>query len=260
MHISLYAFSQRGTGKVHNEDAVLLDCNVDQGHVREHAVVDAAQPRHFAIADGVAISTQPHIASRRLLELLQMRLAAAPAHASMSTLLHQVQRDYVALSVSPQFEGMASTLVGVRLVGNIATVFNVGDSRAYVFNGDAQSAHAGLLTRDHSVLNDMIDEGEIAPEQAHDAASFLRGLTSQFVADTECDEFKVNVVTHTLLPDEILVLCSDGLNEVLSDAKIAELLVTDHSVEGLLNACKVSRRFGGTDDFSVIVLSKKPSD
>jgi serine/threonine protein phosphatase PrpC len=83
----------------------------------------------------------------------------------------------------------------------------------------------------------------------------MRGLTSQFIADPECDEFNVSVVSHQWQPGERRLLCSDGLNEVLNDTEIAKLLVGD-SVEDLTNACKASRRAGGTDDFSVIVLSR----
>ena len=260
MKISISSFSHRGTGKSHNEDATLLNGKVHQGRVREHGEVDTTWPCYVAIADGVSISTNPRMASRRLLELLRSRLASAPVTASMSTLLHQVQQDYVALAADPILEGMASTLVGVRMIGNAATIFNVGDSRTYLLTADSQGAHIRLLTRDHSALNDMIDEGEITQEQSENAASFLRGLTSQFMVDPGCDEFKVNVFTHTLQPGERLVLCSDGLNEVLSDAQIAALLGQDHSVDGLLNACKASRRAGGTDDFSVIVLTAAPSE
>lgn len=46
------AFSQRGRGKLHNEDAVSLDDQVYQGNIRGHRVVDTSQPRYFAIADG----------------------------------------------------------------------------------------------------------------------------------------------------------------------------------------------------------------
>jgi len=130
MRIAFSSFSQRGTGKAHNEDAVLLDGQVHQGRVRERGEVDSSQPRYFAVADGVAIGTLPRAASRRLLELLQTRLNTAPANASLSALLHLVQQDYVALSANTALYGMASTLVGVRLIGNAATIFNVGDSRA----------------------------------------------------------------------------------------------------------------------------------
>lgn len=100
----------------------------------------------------------------------------------------------------------------------------------------------------------MLRAGEITPEQAGNAASILRGLTCQFIVDSEFNEFNVNIVSHALQPSERLMLCSDGLNEVLSDAEIGALLL-GHSDEDLLNACKASRRAGGRDDFSVIVLT-----
>ncbi len=64
------ALSQRGRGKAHNEDALLLNGQVHQGSVREHGAVDVSQPRYFAIADGVAIGTLPRAASSCLLEIL----------------------------------------------------------------------------------------------------------------------------------------------------------------------------------------------
>lgn len=165
-----------------------------------------------------------------------------------------MQHDYVALSeTNAQLSGMASTLVGVRLIGNTTTLFNVGDSRAYLLTGGAAEPDARLLSRDHSFLNELIDDGEITQAQSTDAASFMRGLTAQFIAEAAFDEFKVNIVTHVLQPGERLLLCSDGLNEVLIDTQIANLMVS-HGEEDLLNACKASRRAGGTDDFSVIVL------
>lgn len=254
MQVVFNSCSQRGTGKTNNEDAILLAGQVHQGRVRECGTVDTARPRYFAVADGVSNGALPRTASRRLLDLLQNRLTTAEATASLTALLRQVQQDYVALSVvNAQLSGMASTPVGVRLVGNAATIFNVGDSRAYLLRGGAAEPDARLLSRDHSFLNELIDDGEITQAQSNDAASFMRGLTAQFITDAEFDEFKVNIVTHVLQPGERLVLCSDGLNELLSDTQIANLMV-NHGEDDLLNACKASRRAGGTDDFSVIVL------
>ncbi len=250
MKLSFRCFSQRGVGKAHNEDAVLLNGKVHQGSVREHGIADTAQPRYFAVADGVSAGTHPRTASKRLLELLKPCLAVASASAVLAPILAHVQRDYAALAADPAFHGMASTLVGVRLFGNVATIFNVGDSRAYLL-ADGQ---ARLLSRDHSLLSDMIDDGDITPAQAANAASFMRGLTSQFIADAEFEEFKVNIAIHALQPGQRLLLCSDGLNEALNDAEIATLLAGGAD-DALLNACKASRRAGGTDDFSAIVLA-----
>lgn len=244
------AFSQRGSGKLHNEDAVLLDDQVYQGSIREHGAVDTSQPRYFAIADGVAIGTLPRLASRRLLEILRDHLASASAKESLSSLLHQVQQDYVALSDNPKFYGMASTLVGVRLLENTVSIFNVGDSRAYLL----ADGRADLLSRDHSLLNDLMDDGEITEEQTKDVASILQGLTCQFIADAECDDFRVNIITHALQPGERILLCSDGLNEALDDAQVAALFANESEAD-LVNVFKAARRAGGSDDFSLIVLT-----
>ena len=58
----------------------------------------------------------------------------------------------------------------------------------------------------------MIDDGDITLAQSENAASFLRCLSSQFIADADCDDFRVNIFTHTWQAGERLLLCSDGLN------------------------------------------------
>ncbi len=190
------------------------------------------------------------MASRRLLEILRDHLASASATESLSPLLHQVQQDSVALSENARFHGMASTLVGVRLFGNTAIIFNVGDSRAYLL----ANGRADLLSRDHSLLNDLIDDGEITAEQTKNAASILQGLTCQFIADAECDDLRINIATHELQPGERILLCSDGLNEALDDAQIASLFSNQNEAD-LVNVFKAARRAGGSDDFSVILLT-----
>ena len=96
--IAFNAFSQRGTGKANNQDAILLAGQVHQGRVHQRGAIDTSQPRYFAVADCVSIGTLPRTASRRLLELLQNRLATADATASLAALMRQVQHDNVALS------------------------------------------------------------------------------------------------------------------------------------------------------------------
>lgn len=251
--ISVSCFSKRGLGKPLNEDAVLLPGRVHLGTPRVHGRLDLSQPRYFAIADGVSSGAAPRKASFRLLRLFNSMLDEVQENASTIELLHRLQKEFATLGNEPEYFGMASTLVGARLVGHTATIFNVGDSRAYLLTDGANGCQAKLLSRDHNVLNDMLDDGYITPEQAKNAASIYRGLTSQFTADPAYDELKVNVVTHTLQQGERLLLCSDGLNEVLSDAEIAELFA-ENSGKALTKAYMASRRAGGRDDFSVIVI------
>lgn len=233
---------------------MLLDGRVHQGSVRVHGAVADDRVQYFAVADGVATGTHPREASRRLLELLWSRLALAAPDAHLVPVLRQVQADYVRLGRSPRLRGMASTLVGCRIVGLVVTVFNVGDARAYRLTGD----QAVLLSRDHSVLNDLVEDGELSADQASDAASFMRGLTSQFAVETDADpdDFQVKISSLTWQPHERLLLCSDGLNEVLSDKQIANGLASGTEATKLLDLCKQARRAGGTDDFSVAVLGR----
>lgn len=262
-HVFVRCFSKRGIAKARSEDSIMLPGLIQHGTVREYGRLDLSEPRYFAIADGVSSSAAPRMASSRLLSRLHMLAHEAQANTSISELLQHLQKKFAALGDTPENFGMASTLVGARLVGNTATIFNVGDSRAYLLTNieddRANGCQAKLLTRDHSVLSDMLDDGDITLEQAENAASIYRGLTSQFIADPAYDELHVNVVTHTLQQGERLLLCSDGLNEVLSDTKIAELF-TENSGKALIKAYMASRRAGGRDDFSVIVIEVVNAD
>lgn len=80
------AFSQRGKGKLHNEDAFLFSHRVYQGSVRESGVLSGDDPQWFAIADGVSVSLQPRKASRTLLEMLETRLKGEPEAPLKNTL------------------------------------------------------------------------------------------------------------------------------------------------------------------------------
>ena len=188
-HVFVRCFSKRGIAKVRSEDSIMLPGLIQHGTVREYGRLDLSEPRYFAIADGVSSSAAPRMASSRLLSRLHMLAHEAQANTSISELLQHLQKKFAALGDTPENFGMTSTLVGARLVGNTATIFNVGDSRAYLLTKSqddrANGCQAKLLSRDHN-------------------------LTSQFIADPAYDELRINIVTHTLQQGERLLLCSNG--------------------------------------------------
>jgi serine/threonine protein phosphatase PrpC len=243
------AFSQRGRGKLHNEDALLVAGHVKQGSVREEGLVDASIPVLFAVADGVAISNRPRTASRILLDMLSNRFAKE--NKQVEHMLHALQVDFMELGAKdPKYFGMATTLAGVRIERTDVTVFNVGDSRVYVLDKDG-GIHQ--LTRDQTLLQDMLDNGEITAEEASHAASIYQGLTGQFIADSSFDEFRFNITHHTLQAGEKLLLASDGLYEALTDDEVA-MLIGNGSSQCLQDTFTASRKHGGTDDFSLICI------
>ncbi len=254
LHLACRCLSQRGVGKITNEDSIMYPDIVQQGYIREFGTIDLSKPRCFAIADGVTSNSKSGFASMHLLSMLNQHMNSADKQTSYQRMLCDIQKEYARLGAHrSNYYGMASTLVGVTFDGNKATIFNVGDSRAYLLTMGAKGCQAQLLTRDHNQLNDMLEAGEITPEQALSAASIYRGLTSQFIADTEFDEFRSNIVTLELQSGERLLLCSDGLTESLDDAELAAIFF-GNSDDDLMNAFKAARRAGGRDDFSAMVL------
>ena len=110
------------------------------------------------------------------------------------------------------FAGMGTTLAAVLIRGMDATLVNVGDSRIYCVDPDDIT----LLTKDHSLVQMMVDRGELTPEQArsYPGKNFItRAVGTEPVVD--CDLFH-----HKLERGDCLLLCSDGLSNMMDDQEI----------------------------------------
>ena len=111
-----------------------------------------------------------------------------------------------------EFSGMGTTLTAVLIKGKNATVVNVGDSRVYAVDAGGISQ----LTRDHSLVQMMVERGELSQEMAksYPGKNFItRAIGTEPIVD--CD------ISHLeLSKGEFLVLCSDGLSNVLDDQEI----------------------------------------
>ena len=111
-----------------------------------------------------------------------------------------------------EFDGMGTTLVAVLIQGKEAVLVNVGDSRAYIVSLDG----IRCLTKDHSLVQMMVDRGELTPERArtYPGKNFItRAIGTEPVVD--CDLFHRNVDRG-----DYLLLCSDGLSNMMDDQEI----------------------------------------
>ncbi len=111
-----------------------------------------------------------------------------------------------------EFDGMGTTLVAVLIQGKEAVLVNVGDSRAYIVSPDG----IRRLTKDHSLVQMMVDRGELTPERArtYPGKNFItRAIGTEPVVD--CDLFHRNVDRG-----DYLLLCSDGLSNMMDDQEI----------------------------------------
>ena len=147
----------------------------------------------------------------------------------------------------PECEGMGTTLVAAVVRGRSAILANVGDSRAYLMSREGIQR----LTRDHSIVEDLVYNGTLSREQArrHPEKNVItRAIGTEEVC--ECDIYR-----RELREGEILLLCSDGLSNMVEEQ---ELLY-----EGCLNpdregACRrlidLANARGGRDNITVVIL------
>lgn len=111
-----------------------------------------------------------------------------------------------------EFTGMGTTLVAALIKGKLVTVVNVGDSRAYSFNSDG----IRRLTVDHSLVQMMIERGELTPERARTYPGknlITRAIGTESMV--ECDLYHLEVERG-----DSLLLCSDGLSNMMDDQEI----------------------------------------
>ena len=151
---------------------------------------------------------------------------------------------------NPDLEGMGTTLTMVQLEpGGVARFGHVGDSRAYIFT-DGQMEQ---VTEDHTVAAEYVAIGQITAEEANDhpqshMLTRCLGLT-RFV---NVDEIAVD-----LEPGDRILLCSDGLNSMLTDDQIAAGLAIESPDEAAWKLIDDANKAGGNDNITVIVVDVK---
>ncbi|MBV8666545.1 MAG: Stp1/IreP family PP2C-type Ser/Thr phosphatase [Burkholderiaceae bacterium] len=148
----------------------------------------------------------------------------------------------------PRYRGMGTTLVAAIFHADRVTVAHVGDSRAYRLRRGTLTQ----ITRDHSVLQEQIDAGLIEAEQAR--FSPHRNLVTKAMGIDY--EVQAEIHDHQTEPDDLYLLCTDGLSDMLSTKEIAQIL---HGTSSNLDAaCDAliarANENGGKDNTSVILV------
>jgi len=156
-------------------------------------------------------------------------------------------------SKNPESSGMGTTAVCALVKGNDVHLANVGDSRAYVISND----EIRRVTKDHSYVQALIDEGKITEEEAREHPQ--KNVITKAVGIMESVE--PDTMKLTLDNDESLLLCCDGVIAHLPDEDIHKIICDADDPQ---NACQqivdLANERGGTDNISLIILSPKNED
>ncbi len=207
--------SDFGKIRTNNEDAMGSFIPTSRRLARTHGYL-------FAVADGVGGMDLGEVASATAIKVLTEEFAKAPAGSMLTSLLPRlVEQANTAVhdcTLSPEYRGhkMATTIVSCALRYDQAIVSHVGDSRCYlVRNGEAKQ-----VTQDHTWVNEQRKIGLLSAQEAAESDSrhiLIRSLGPELFVSPD-------TTALTLLAGDVLVLCSDGLHDGMSEAAIAEIV------------------------------------
>ena len=142
--------------------------------------------------------------------------------------------------------GMGTTMVAATLMGHYLQVANVGDSRLYIVNDEIRQ-----ITRDHSLVEEMVRLGGIKPEEAKhhpDKNIITRAVGAE-------DKVEPDFFTVELQEGEIVLMCSDGLTNMLEDEEIRMIISGARDlVEKAESLVEAANANGGRDNISVILI------
>ena len=156
-------------------------------------------------------------------------------------------RIVAAASQKPQLGGMGTTVTMAYATGQSLYVAHVGDSRLYVWRRGVLQP----VTRDHTVVAQMVSQGVLSPEEA--ATHKMRHLITNSVGGPS-EGVKPEIHKLVLEAEDVLLLCTDGLTEMLSDAAIADVLRTGKPSETCCQTLvELANQLGGRDNITAVV-------
>lgn len=208
----------------------------------------------YVVCDGMGGMASGEVASSHAVAaLMQSYASSADSGAPVSTrLLYAINAanlDVWENGQIPENKGMGTTAVVAALDDDKLILGNVGDSRAYIF----QDGQCVQLTVDHSYINELIRNGTLTIETAHNAD--LRGLESVITravgvaAEVQPDFFSID-----LKPGTAVLLATDGLTRYLQPDEIASILDASPFESACTNLIETAKQRGGQDNISCILL------
>ncbi len=227
-----------------------FDALSDTGRVRENNE-DAgfAGPYLLCVADGVGGAAAGEVASATASYVASARALAHPGHDPLRILKLAVEEGHEQLvagvAADPRRSGMATTLTAILTDGQHFALAHVGDSRAYLLRDGALLP----LTRDHTLVQALVDTGRLTPAQA--AASPYKNVVLQALDATDAPT--PDLIRLDLMTGDRLLLCSDGVSDVLDPGTLAGILMIPRRSRATSALLEAALDAGSRDNVTAIV-------
>lgn len=227
-----------------NEDSiVIVQCDA----VHEFEQVQAAL---FVVADGMGGHNAGEVASRLASTKTAENIVKSvleKGSIDLGKTIKDVNKDiYEYVKENPQYKDMGTTVTAAVVQGPIVHIGHVGDTRAYLINEEIIQ-----VTKDHSLVQEIVDHQEITKEEAriHPQKHIITRAVG--IHDT----VEVDTVTEYLYGDDYLLLCSDGLTDMVTDEEMYDIIKTHADPQTICDALvDTANERGGSDNISVIVV------
>ncbi|KKI92678.1 protein phosphatase [Bacillus sp. SA1-12] len=238
-----FYLSDRGRVRPHNEDCV----GVFENEAGVLAIIADGMGGHLAgdIASQMTISC-----FKTLWEQAESIASPQDAEAWFADKVLEVNKAVYEHSISnPECQGMGTTIVGAIVTSSFATIGHIGDSRCYLLNNSGYKQ----VTQDHSLVNELVRSGLISKEDAehHPRKNvLLRSLGTEQTVE-------LDVFTIEFEQDDVLLLCSDGLSNKVTDQEMQlELSNSQPLPEKAKTLVELANENGGEDNISLVIVRK----
>lgn len=223
--------------------------NQDDCFVSEEPVGNL--PNLFIVADGMGGHNAGEYASRHTVEtMVESARHAFHTHPEeiLKDAIEEANGELLREAIrNASMWGMGTTVVAAVISGNRMHVANVGDSRLYVVND-----YMRQVTMDHSYVEELVRRGEIDREAARNHPD--KNIITRAVGVTR--EIEIDFFEEMLNPGDRVILCSDGLTNMIEDEKIHEIMrEQQEAAEAAIKLTEAANRNGGKDNITVIVIN-----
>lgn len=206
----------------------------------------------YIVADGMGGHKAGDLASKMAIDItvdfIKKSTLENPIAVLKRAMIFANNEIYKVASEDPELGGMGTTMVAAVIQENKLYVANVGDSRLYVIGDDIKQ-----ITMDHSLVEELIRNGELERKKGRNHPE-KNIITKAMGSKDEVipDFFEIDINS-----DDKILLCSDGLSNMVEDDEIRDIIVDNTNLEQITSALiDRANYYGGSDNISVVVISE----
>lgn len=235
--LSLYSWAASDVGRkrLNNEDSYFTDNELGLFMVADGMGGHKAGDKASKIAvESACDSFRANISASLIKDALSQSFKVAAAE------VYQFSNKHA------EFKGMGTTLSAIAIKEDKAYISHIGDSRIYCFR--ESSLHQ--ITKDHSLVNEQIEAGLLTKEQAR-TSSFKNVITR---AIGHCEKVRADRIVLSVKPNDLFLLCTDGLTNMLSDGEITDILSTVNKEQVVKELIHQANEKGGDDNITAMLV------